>query len=272
MSIELKERLKQALRQKLIDDNGRCGIKKYNQFIQKYKYLLVSPMASLSKGENSILGSTNFIFGFSDNIKITQNNDKDIAEAYENVKCSMFLIHFEDNDKIQETVIIESSELEAIPIEEPSWEHFINSPKIRDNSFDIMQKPFLDYFRLEETENNYITDYHFSFNDYFFKEENKPEQLELRTIVHEVDDNHKYGDIITTIFWKSEFIGWIHKNGKWLETISANTVDIQKWNDMMQHLFVATGYNPALFHNGVSICDMNTSMPDDVTLVPGFLS
>lgn len=250
---------------KTLNEKSRYDSRAYNDLISKYKYVMLHPM--IIDNDNIQL----MIFFTDDNTKVWPLGDDLQREVFEYVENSRKYYTFiecnnqSDLDCIYETIYIETSRFSKIELTIARWSDLINAPKLRDGSFSDLREPFEQFFNLE---NDYDIDI-----DYWnvFADDKKPEQLELREIIHDVDSYQKYGTIKTSIFWEGEFIGWYTFSGKWLDTKLFNTVNPEKWKELMNVMLELSGAKIGERMNGVEVYVMNED--DDVetiTSVPGF--
>lgn len=250
---------------KLFNEKTRYNSRAYNNLISNNKYIMIHPM--IIDDDNIQL----IIFFTDDNSKVWPVGEDLQGEVFEYVDGTRKYFTFleckepSDLDCINETIYIETSRFSKIELTVARWSDLINAPKLRDGSFGDLREPFEKFFHLED---DYDCDI-----DYWkvFADDKKPEQLELREIIHDIDSYQKYGTISTTIFWKGEFIGWYTRSGRWLDTKIFNTVNPEKWKVLMHVMLEMSGYVMGERINGVEVYKMNED--DDVesiTSVPGF--
>lgn len=238
--------------------------KKFNKNIEKYKYVLVFPFY---QSNGSVQDS--LLIGFSDEptiYKCDSENQKAAFQAFtshEIIKINNIKAVF------TESMAFSTSLFEKIPQDKVLWSQLIDAPKIEDGSYDLLLESFLEFFGLNRNEYNQDYSESFDFEGHFCKDQNKPNELELRVVWHDVDSYDKFGTIITLIFWKSEFIGWVSTGGRYLDTNSASTVNIDAWKDLMQAIYESTKFQRSNRLAGVSVYDMNAVEVDDVVSVPG---
>lgn len=239
--------------------------KSFNRNLRKYKYFLIYPFMRNDKSD-----TVSLLVGFHNEAKIFKMNKDESIKAYDHVEHNCEVIN---TDKVElpfdETIVVETSTIEKLAIPEAKWEDFINAPKIEDGDFSIIQNDFLEFFGLSNYEYNYETGVSFDFNR-FFSKENAPKDLELKVVWKDIDSAEKYGNIITSVFWREEFIGWISTHGKWLAHHNAHTVNIEKWTQFMEYLKGLTGFKPIDYVKGVIISNMETDFVEDSTYVAGF--
>lgn len=255
-----KESFPNDYRNLVMSLNSRDKSKRYNNRINNKKYV------SIYAFDND--GKVELLIGFTNEAVINPVEPEFISKAYRCVAGNYDLITTSDPiSNFKETIIIPATEFQPIEVEKISWQSLIDSPKIEEGDFSILSKSFLEYFSLDS--NEYFDENNkFDFNNYFYNEQNKPEELELRTVWIDVDSNEKYGDIQTLIFWKTKFIGWTTQSGKWLDSLTTSTVDVEGWKDLMQTIYNNTGFVRENFLKGVTVYDMNNVEVDDVAFVP----
>lgn len=253
MSKEYIESFVEKYKKHLIESNNREDIKEFNRAISSYRYMIVHPYPVADQ-----LGKIQIIVGFGDNPKILSTSKENTLNAFESIRSELKVITpDEDVSSIAKTFVFETSTIQQIPIENVPWERLINSEEIGKASFDILTRPFCDMFYLDES-----TD---AIGMFFEDEEKKPKELELKLVWRDVDS---YGSV-ALIFWKSEFIGWITHSGRWLATMEVSTVNVTKWEEMMNTLFDLVNLKNISSLRGVTVYDMNTTQVDEVVYVPG---
>lgn len=238
--------------------------KKFNKNIEKYKYVLVFPFYQRNGSVQDSL-----LIGFSDEptiYKCDSENQKAAFQAF----ASNDIININNVKTVfTESMAFATSLFEKIPQDKVLWSQLIDAPKIDDGSYHLLLESFLEFFGLDRNEYNQDYSESFDFERHFCKDENKPSELELRVVWQDVDSYDKFGTIITLIFWKSEFIGWVSTSGRYLDTDSASTVNIDAWKDLMQAIYESTKFQRSNRLAGVSVYDMNAVEVDDVVSVPG---
>jgi hypothetical protein len=263
MSDKFRESFPKDYRDFTIARNLRETSKKFNLNIERFKYVLVYPFDKKNKenGNNHTL-----IVAFSNDPKVFEYTKGAPQAAYKD-------FHIVDTitvtDLSFEFLVFETSIFEPISLEKVEWSKLINAPKIDDGDFSDLQTAFLSFFGLDENEYNQDYSDSFNFSRFFCHEENKPYDLELRVVWRDVDSGDKYGNIVTLIFWKNDFIGWVTHSGKWLDSEDVNTVDIEKFKDLMQFIYDKTGFIRSNRLHGISIYDMDKHEVDDLVSVPG---
>lgn len=253
MSKEYIESFVEKYKKNLIEANNREDIKEFNRAISSYRYMIVHPYPVADQ-----LGKFQIIVGFGDNPKILSTSKENTLNAFESIRSELKVITpDEDVSSIANTFVFETSTIQQIPIENIPWERLINSEEIGKASFDILTRPFCDMFYLDES-----TD---AIGMFFEDEEKKPKELELKLVWRDVDS---YGSV-ALIFWKSEFIGWITHSGRWFATMEVSTVNVTKWEEMMNTLFDLVNLKNISSLRGVTVYDMTKDQVDDVVFVPG---
>lgn len=250
---------------KSLNEKSRYNSRSYNRLIRENKYIMLHPMI-ISDDNTQLL-----IFFTDDNTKIWPIGDDlqhEVFEYVENTRKYYTFVECKDPtdlDSINETVYIETSHFSAIELTIARWSDLINAPKLRDGHFSDLREPFEKFFHLEN-DSDYDIDYWEVFAD-----DKIPAELELREIIHDVDSYQKYGTISTSIFWKDEFIGWYTRSGRWLDHKEFNTVNVEKWKELMHVMLDMSGYKPGERLNGVEVYTMNdTDDVETITSVPGF--
>lgn len=239
--------------------------KSFNRNLRKYKYFLIYPFIKTDEQD-----TVSLLVGFSNEAKIFKMNKEESIKAYNHVEYNCEIVNTDKAELgFDETIVVDTSTIEKLPIPEAKWEDFINAPKIQDGDFSIIQNDFLEFFGLNSHEYNHETGNSFSFNS-FFEKENMPKDLELRVVWKDTDSDEKYGNIITSVFWREEFIGWISTHGKWLSNHHANTINIDKWTEFMEYLKSLTGFKQKEYVKGVIVSNMETDFAEDSTYVAGF--
>lgn len=248
----------------MLSARSHDAIKQFNNNLAKYSYLLVYPSDSDEPDRIQLL------VGFANQYEIHQfGAHEDMVKAMTQIKSNPDFCTVSKELTVAETVVIPTADFPALPLRKIAWEELINAPKLQDEDFDVLQSSFLEYFNLDEHAYQEGNDTPFDFREYFSTESNKPEQLELREVWHDADWDGKYGNIEILIFWKSEFIGWITRTGRYLESYAASTINLEKWTDLMDTIYKSSGYKPGRNVNGVSVYNMETDDVDDVAYVPG---
>lgn len=261
---QLLQNFPQDYKNFVMSRNVHESSKKFNKNIEKYKYVLVFPFY---QSNGSVQDS--LLIGFSDEptiYKCDSENQKAAFQAFtshEIIKINNIKAVF------TESMAFSTSLFEKIPQDKVLWSQLIDAPKIEDGSYDLLLESFLEFFGLERNEYNQDYSESFDFEGHFCKDHNKPNELELRVVWHDVDSYDKFGTIITLIFWKNEFIGWVSTGGRYLDTNSASTVNIDAWKDLMQAIYESTKFQRSNRLAGVSVYDMNAVEVDDVVSVPG---
>lgn len=263
MNTAIIENLIEYYRKSKLDSEYPHVKKRFNSNLRRQKYLLIYPFT------NDETKNVSLLLGFSNEAK-TFKMDEESFEAFSHVEHNYEIIHTDKTElDFDETVIVETKNIEKLPIPEAKWEDFVNAPKIEEGNFSIIQDDFLEFFGLCENEHNFETGDSFNFNR-FFTQKNIPKDLELRVVWKDVDSGEKYGNIITSLFWRGDFIGWVSTHGKWLSHHNAHTINIEKWTQFMEYLKELTGFNPKEYTKGVIICDMEKDFVEDCTYVHGF--
>ena len=250
---------------KALNEKTRYDSRGYNNLISNNKYVMIHPM--IIDNDNIQL----IVFFTDDNTKVWPVGEDLQREVFEYIEGTRKYFTFvnckeqSDLDCINETIYIETSRFSKIELTIARWSDLINAPKLRDGSFSDLSEPFEKFFNLE---NDYDVDI-----DYWkvFADDKKPEQLELREVIHDVDSYQKYGTIKTNIYWCGEFIGWYTFSGRWLDTKTYSTVNPEKWKELMYVMLDISGYVIGERLNGVEVYVMDDN--DDVesiTSVPGF--
>lgn len=262
MTVDFAKTFPENYRKLILSQNSRDKNKKYNKQLKNNSYILVYPF---KRDDNKL----EYLVGFSNNPKVVPVGDDFMSEAYQHVKNNYEVLTTTDTETtIKETVVIPTSSFEPIEVEKISWQAIIDAPKIEDGSFDLLVNSFLEYFSLDSVE--YIDGKPiFDFNHYFCQDNNQPKDLELRTVWIDVDDEEKYGNIETLIFWKNKFIGWVSRSGRWLDSTDTSTVDVMAWQDLMETIYKNTGFVRENLLKGVTVYDMNQEHVDDLLHVPG---
>lgn len=245
-------------RQILIEDDSRDKKKKFNRHLANYKYILVHPFKETDDSPLQI------IMGFTNELAIYPAGREHIRHVFGAAHNIYESFTFKDPDiSISQTFSFETASVEPIPVEIIPWSKLIEAPKLDDGDFELLQESFMEFFSLKDYEHDH------DFNAYFFKEENKPEELELREVWQDVDKYDKFGNITTLVFWKKEFIGWVSVGGRYFDTTCASTVNVEKWKELMNTIYDKTGFVRTPKMNGVSIHNMNTENVDDLLNIPG---
>lgn len=253
-------------RELLLSESSHDQIKAFNNRLKKYAYFLVYPFTGSDENPEKV----SLLIGFADTFAIYQKDDQaNMSAAMQQIGAGHGYLTVGKGLDITETVAIPTSEIEPIPVRKVEWAELINAPKLNDADFSLLQDSFLEYFNLDEYSYQAGSNESFRFGDYFNKEANKPEGLELREVWHDTCDDDKHGNVETLVFWKDEFIGWISCSGRYLTCSSASTVNLPKWTELMDTIYANSGYQPGRNVNGVSVYDMTKDDVDDVTYVPG---
>lgn len=250
---------------KSVSEQRRYDSRCYNNMIRDKKYIMLHPM---------IFDDDNIeflVFPTDDNTKIWPVGEDLQREVFDYVEKTRKYYNFvscinpKDIDCIDETVYIETSRFSAIDLTIARWSDLINAPKLRDGNFSDLRVPFEKFFNLENDCNHDIHYWE------VFADNKIPAELELREVFHDVDSYQKYGTISTTIFWKNEFIGWYTRSGRWLDDMVFNTVNVEKWKELMYVMLEMSGYKLGERLNGVEVYTMNdTDDVETITSVPGF--
>lgn len=245
----------------VLNEGNRKQIKTLNRRLKEYKYILVYPFYSEEKSNK-----LKILVGFSNEIKVFKLEEETMQKAMKHVEYTSFILSVSnDEEKIEETLVFETSNFEPIPVEDISWDNLLNAPAISLGDFSLIQDSFLEFFNL--TDCGYENEIHFS--KFFLNKSNKPEDLELKVVWCDVDSDQKYGYIITLVCWKNQTIGWISTSGKWLDSRQASTINPDIWIDMMNFLYEKTGFTRPNNMRGVSVYDITKDKVDDVCIVPG---
>lgn len=248
----------------MLSKSSHDQIKHFNNNLKRFSHLLVYPF---SHDDDSV--KMQLLVGFADTFNIHQKDDKaTMPEAMEQVRSGQDFLTISVDSMFTETLAISTSAIELLPIRKVEWSELINAPKLDDGEFSILKSAFLEYFNLDESAYQQGSDERFSFSDYFYKKNNKPEALELREVWSDTDGD-KYGNIQTLVIWHGVFIGWVVCSGKWLDSYTASTVNLDQWSNMMDTLYANSGYKPGRNLKGVYVYDMEKDDVDDVTYVPG---
>lgn len=262
MSKPISETFIESYRNLVFTEGKRKEIKTLNRRLNEYKYILVYPF---KEEENS--NKLKVLVGFSNEIKILKFGKETMMQALQHVERNNFVLNISDVDeKIEETLVFETSQLEPIPVEDISWDNLLNAPTISLGNFNLMQEFFLEFFNLTDCE--YEDGIYFS--NFFLNETNKPEELELKVVWRDVDSDEKYGNIVTLVCWKNQTIGWVSTSGRWLDSNHASTINPDIWIEMMNAIYEKTGFTPSNKIRGVSVYDITKDKVDDVCIVPGF--
>lgn len=254
---------------KSLCENDRDSSRTYNHLISKNKYIMVHPIYDEPDDVKFL------IFATDDNSKVCPvdlgQTPHDILDYVFNSTKYHNVLRFDDSsklniDSITETLYIKTSLFSRIELTVARWHDLINAPKLRDGHFSDLCAPFEKYFNIED-------DYECCINFHnVFSDENKPKELELCEIFHDVCSDGKYGTIQTSIFWNGEFIGWYTRSGRWLDTYIFNTVNPEKWKVLMNAMLKISGYEKGERIPGVDAIyemDINDDV-EDITNVPGF--
>lgn len=274
MSEKFKESFPKGYRDVIIGLNLRESSKKFNKHIKEFNYVIVYPYSIEGKAIYPCMDDDNsdtisLIVGFSNEPTVYKCDREGAKSAYSHLRHLDSLTVKSSELTLTESVAFETSLFEPIPLEKVEWSKLINAPKLDDGDFSDLQTTFLSFFGLEENEYNDEHSDSFNFSRFFCHEENKPDGLELRVVWRDVDSGEKYGDIVTLIFWKNDFIGWVTHSGRWLDTEQVSTVDIEKFKELMQIIYDKTGFIRSKRLHGISIYDMDKDEVDDVVSVPG---
>ncbi len=250
-------------RNNILQNDSRVLIKEFNRNLASFNYIVFVPHITTNDETAFILGFTN---------SMVENCDFKDSDSHQNlmksIKSSPRFFKISKEEELTDVVYLNTTDVETLPFKKVEWSELINAPKIDDADYDLIQKPFLSYFRLDDSM-HYDDGESFSFSDYFNEESNKPADLELRNVWRDVDRDEKYGEIQTLVFWKEQFIGWITRNGRYLDVLYASTVNVEQWKEMMDHIYKSSGYVHSPSMQGFHVYDMTTTDPDDVVSVPG---
>jgi len=251
--------------QDLVASSDHKKIKDFNRNLAKYAYFLVYPFKYEQKDHVQLL------VGFADSFEIHPFGNTVITpDAMSQLKAGRDFIRTHENFHLSETLAIPTSNIHPIPLKKIEWLQLINAPKLEDDSFSVLEKSFLEHFNLDEYAYQDDSEDPVHFGKYFNNDNNKPEDLELHVVWHDVDSSAKYGSIQTLILWKGEFIGWVTRSGRWIDTYSFSTVNVDKWNDLMDTIYKNSGYKQSRTSRGVHVYDMTKDEVDDVAYIPGF--
>lgn len=249
---------------KLLATCSHEQIKAFNTNLKKYAYFLVYPFTSEDQSDK-----VQVLVGFADTYAIHEkDNEAHMPEAMAQLKSNYDYLQIGKDFALTKTLPIPVSEIEPVELRKIEWAELINAPKLDDGNFSILKSSFLTYFGFDSYSYQENGE-NFDFGNYFYHEKNKPSELELREVWRDIDSGDKYGHIQTLVFWKGSFIGWVMCSGKWLDSYSASTVDMDKWADLMDTIYAQSGYKPGRNFNGVTVYDMEKHEVDDVTFVPG---
>ena len=254
----------QAYRELMVSQRSHDRLKQFNKNLEKYSHLLVYPFTSDGNEKVQLL------IGFANEFKIYQKDDKEtMPSAMKQILGGQDYVTVGKYFDIKETVAIPTSEIEHLHVRKVEWAELINAPKLGEDSFSVLSDPFLEYFNLDSYAYQEGSNESFDFNHYFNKASNKPDGLELREVWHDTCDDDKHGNTQTLVFWKDEFIGWLTFTGRYLDTTSASTINIEKWTELMDFIYNQSGFKPGRKIKGISIYNMEKDDVDDVAYVPG---
>lgn len=245
---------------KTLSSRPRHEQKTFNKDLKRFKLMVFHPY--YMDDEYHVL------FGFSDECEVLCSDKASSTKIYNQIKKHMYFSPKGDVFSLEQTLIIPTLNIDPLPLRKIPWDEAIEQPKLGDADFSYIEDSFIEFYGLE---NNKYTEYgknKKSLSSFFNKNENKPDELELRIVWDDVDSGEKYGDIQVLIFWKNEFIGWIHRSGKWLESYSYSTIDATKWCDMMQTIFQKSEYSYINSMSGVSVHSMDSDV-DDLMFIQG---
>ena len=254
----------QAYRELMVSQRSHDRLKQFNKNLEKYSHLLVYPFTSDGNEKVQLL------IGFANEFKIYQKDDKEtMPSAMKQILGGQDYVTVGKYFDIKETVAIPTSEIEHLHVRKVEWAELINAPKLGEDSFSVLSDPFLEYFNLDSYAYQEGSNESFDFNHYFNKASNKPDGLELREVWRDTCDDDKHGSTQTLVFWKNEFIGWLTFSGRYLDTTSASTINIEKWTELMDFIYTQSGFKPGRKIKGISIYNMEKDDVDDVAYVPG---
>lgn len=247
--------------------SSRRESRSFNHVIKEKKFVMLHSF--LYEGEE-LAGTYAFftddnsvVFPFSDD----RTEEKQYHDILSIIERNPFYLTMETPmewfNTMKQTTYISTELFSPIEVTTPTWQDFINAPSICDRKFGIdeLKDTFIEYYHLS-------TDDDFEFSDVFLNKELS--ELDIRQVWCDTDSSQKYGDIIKTIHYKGEFIGWISNSGRWLDTQTISTVDLKKWKALMADMYELSGYVRGDSINGVYVHDMNSEHVEDCVPVPGF--
>jgi len=245
---------------------SRLNSKFYNRMIAEKKFLCVHPIV-LPNSKTDVLVS------FSDTNTFVYPAGDDLQhEVFQHIQeqgwHTFLSTGFSDDEMVDflpETRYIETSEFTPIELVMPTWDDLLKAPKLGDAELDILQETFEEYHGIDD-------DYELTCNlhELFCYPEKKPEELELRIVYDDTDQDRKYGDATILVFWKGEFMALCNEYiNRYRQSHSYYIAKEESWHEMMAVLHSLANIPVTSPIRGAEILDM-TQEVENIASVPGF--
>lgn len=245
---------------KTIETTSHEDQKRFNRNLASYKLLVFHPYY--------LDDAYKVLVGFANECDQQGSDQAGSSLVYKQITNHMHFAPTQETYFIEKTLIVQVSDVKPIYVRKVSWEEAINQPKLSDARFSYLEEAFFEFFSLENVKYNKYGLNQKTLSDFFNDDTNKPEGLELRVVWEDIDSNDKYGNVQVLVFWKTEFIGWILRSGRWLEDFNYSTISGEKWSAMMNVIYEQSGYVNTGNLDSVSVYTMNDE-PDDLLLITG---
>jgi len=260
-----------SIEQKFIDgfkeyySKSRNNAKFYNRMIKQKKFLRIHQIV-LPTSKMDVLIS------FSDTNEIVypvgDDLQRELFKLIESDWHTFLSIGFSEEEMIEflpETRYIETSAFTPIELVMPTWDDLLNAPKLGDADIDILQETFEEYHGIHD--NYELT---CNLHELFCYQEKKPEELELRIVFDDTDQDRKYGDATILLFWKGEFMALCNEYiNRYRHSHSYYIANEESWHEMMKVLHSLANIPTTSPIRGAEILDM-TQEVENIASVPGF--
>jgi hypothetical protein len=250
---------------------GRNNSKFYNRMLSQNKFLRIHPVHVPVQKAGSV--QIDVLVGFANDDTVIYPEGDDLQhEVFNFMKGegwhSFFRTGFTEEEMVEflpETRYIETSQFKPIEVPMPTWADLLNAPKLGDADFDILQETFEEFHGIND--NYELT---CNLHNLFGYIELKPDELELRIVYDDIDDDHKYGDAVILLFWKGEFLALCNQYiNRYRSDPSFYVANENYWREMMAVLYSKADIPAISPIRGAEILDM-TQEVDNITNVPGF--
>lgn len=166
-------------------------------------------------------------------------SDKDV-ETTELKSLNQFRSAFGDNLRYQtlddDIRNIFKEDIYKIPASEiPEWEfrvgkyqELLDSEVLMVESLEELKGAIADYSGINEYDLCELYDKHL-------------DKVKIERIYEKTDDDFKYGEITSRISYNGEVIGHFNRSGKWMETYTYYTHDLNKWKEMLEYIMAELG-------------------------------